>query len=465
MTTIGVPFHPSRHWLARLAGIGLAVATVVAATQLPGLLRPSVPPTAGAPGAAVAPDAVVPAPALDARGTLGLLPPAQRVAFWEKRVAAGGSYLDLINLADAYLDRSRVSGGLDDLTRAAAALDRAARTAPYPEQVSVRRAQVAFALHQFPDAVRRADRILHDDPQNLAALGVAADARLELGDVDGARQRYQQLAQLAPSPAAWSRLGRMAFLTGDPDAAMPLVLRAADVSRQEGAPDAEAFYEFQLGDMRRATGDLTGAAAAYERALAALPEYVPAMAGLAAVRNAQGHRDEAIDLLETATARLPQPELVAALGDLYALDGRSRDADRQYRLVDGIAQLSAATGSVYDRQLDIFAADHDTNVAAAVRRARTELAVRRDVYGHDALAWALFKSGDIAEAAREATAALALHTPDPRIAYHAGLIAVAQGDAARALPLLRLAVRGIAVLPPLQQPQARAALADLEAGQ
>ena len=317
MTTIHFPTNRSRGVLTRLAGLALAVLLVVLASRIP----PSAP-AAPAPAPAAQPDALAPAPALDARGTLGLLPPAQRVAFWEKRVAAGGSYLDLINLADAYLDRSRVSGGLDDLTRAAAALDRAATTAPYPAQVDVRRAQVAFSLHDFTGALARADHLLRDDPQNLAALGVAADARLETGDVDGANQRYRQLAELAPSPAAWSRLGRMAFLTGHPDAALPLVRRAADVSRQEGAPDAEAFYDFQLGDMQRATGDLEGAAASYQAAMAALPDYVPAMAGLAAVRNAQGQRAEAISLLEAATARLPQPELVASLGDLYALSGR-----------------------------------------------------------------------------------------------------------------------------------------------
>jgi hypothetical protein len=91
--------------------------------------------------------------------------------------------------------------------------------------------------------------------------------------------------------------------------------------------------------------------------------------------------------------------------------------------------------------------------------------VRRDVYGHDALAWALFKAGDLAEASREATAALALGTPDPRLAYHAALIFEAGGGAERALPLIRLAVRGITLLPPLQQPLARAALSRLEGEQ
>ena len=217
-----------------------------------------------------------------------------------------------------------------------------------------------------------------------------------------------------------------------PEAAARLVSRAAASSREEGAPDAEAFYDFQLGDLHRATGDLVGAEAAYTASLAALPEYVPAMNGLAAVLAATDRRDEAIQLLERATARLPQPELVAALGDLYALSGQSMRAADEYRLVDGIARLSAATGSVYDRQLVIFSADHERGLHDALSRARGELAVRADIYGHDALAWVLYHLGRFDEAALHAEAALALGTPDPRIAYHAGLIAAARGEEGQA---------------------------------
>jgi tetratricopeptide (TPR) repeat protein len=441
---------------ARWIGILAATAVVIGVSRLP-LSQP-------APDVVRAePDAIEPAPQLDGTDTLGLLPPDQRVAFWEERLAAGGSFLDLINLADAYLDRSRATGSLDDLERAATALDRAARTAPDPDRVTVRRALVAFALHDFAGAMRRADAVLAESPDDLAALGVAGDARLETGDVAGAGERYQRLAEIAPSPAAWSRLGRLAFLTGDLATAERLISRAAAGARDEGAPDAEAFYRFQLGDLHRATGDLVRAEAAYTAALDVLPDYVPAMAGLAAVLETTDRREQAIALLERATARLPQPELLAALGDLYALDGDAARAEQQYRLVEGIGRLSEASGAVYDRQLVIFAADHERGLPQAVERARAELAVRDDIYGHDALAWALFRSGDLDEAAREAAAALSLGTPDPRLRYHAGLIAAARGESSEARSLLRQAMRGIALLSPLQAQEAQAALAELDA--
>jgi Flp pilus assembly protein TadD len=143
------------------------------------------------------------------------------------------------------------------------------------------------------------------------------------------------------------------------------------------------------------------------------------------------------------------------------LDGDTVKGLQEYALVDEIAKVARATGSVYDRQLTIFDADHDRDLAAAVTRARDELTVRGDVYGYDALAWALYKSGDLAGAATAAQRALALGTPDPRIAFHAGMIAAAQGRTDAARTLLAQAVVGSTMLPPLQVPVAQAALAAL----
>lgn len=454
MTTLGLRRQGPRNLAPRLIGAAVGLGLLVALTRLP-------PGGPAMPANVPVPDGVELAPRLDAGGGLGLLPPAERVAFWERRVASGGSFLDLINLADAYLDRSRAGGDIDDLQRAATALDRAANTAAYPDRVAVRRAMVAFALHDFTGALQRADAVLRHSPDDLAALGVAGDARLETGDLAGASARYRRLAQLAPSPAAWSRLGRIAFLTGEPGMATRLVSRAVAASHEEGAPDAEAFYAFQLGDLHRAAGEFETAETAYRAALNALPDYVPAMSGLAGVLAATDRRSDAIRILERATARLPQPELLAALGDLYALDGRAERAEEQYRLVEGIARLSAGSGSVHDRQLVIFSADHQRHLRAALSRARAELAVRKDIYGHDALAWVLYRLGRLDEAASHADAATALGTPDPRIAYHAGLIALARGEHDRAASLLRTAVRGIALLPPLQAETARQALSEV----
>ena len=116
MTTIGFRRRDPGRLAYRLIGVAAALGIVLAVTRL--RMETPTTPVDVVPAA----DTVAAAPLLDGGGSLGLLPPAQRVAFWERRVADGGSFLDLINLADAYLDRSRAMGDLDDLQRAATAL-------------------------------------------------------------------------------------------------------------------------------------------------------------------------------------------------------------------------------------------------------------------------------------------------------------------------------------------------------
>jgi hypothetical protein len=73
----------------------------------------------------------------------------------------------------------------------------------------------------------------------------------------------------------------------------------------------------------------------------------------------------------------------------------------------------------------MFLADHDRDLDEAVRLARADAALRDDVYTDDALAWALYKRGDLADAKRAAARALRLGTEDVAFHRHAEAIAIA----------------------------------------
>jgi len=447
---------------ARWLSISLTALLIVAGTRLApaSMPDPAVPAGAVPAGAAVPP--VAAGNQAPAAGASGLVSPDERVAFWEPRVAADPrDYLSALHLADAYADRARATADLADLQRAEAALIQAAAVAPNRLLVAPRQAQIAFALHEFPRAASLADDVLAEAPNDLTALAVAGDALLETGDLARARQHYDRLNVLAPSAPVWSRMGRLAFLEADISAARSLVGRAIQDAEANGFADEAAFYRYQLGELHRATGDLAAAGVAYETALDALPGYPAATIGLAMTREGQGRRPEAIALLETAATRLPTPEAVAALGDLYFLSGDTEAAERAYALVERIGEVARATGAVYDRQLVLFAADHDRGVEAAISLAESELELRHDIYAWDAMAWALYKGHRLDEAAVAADHAMALGTPDPRLTYHAGMIAAASGETDRARRLLTHALAGAAYLPPLQVPIAEETLAAL----
>ena len=167
-------------------------------------------------------------------------------------------------------------------------------------------------------------------------------------------------------------------------------------------------------------------------------------------------------LYRRAVEQIPAPDLVGALGDVYAAAGRADEAERQYVLVDYMGDVVDATRSSYGRQIALFYCDHDRRLAAALRLAEQEAATRGGIYTDDALAWALHKNGRATEAVRAAHRALHLGTEDALLEYHAGAIVAAAGHSRRAVRHLR---RALALNPYFDLRQAafaRATLASLD---
>ncbi len=76
----------------------------------------------------------------------------------------------------------------------------------------------------------------------------------------------------------------------------------------------------------------------------------------------------------------------------------------------------------------LFFADHDLNLDEAVRQARSVYDARPSIQAADALAWALYKSGQQGEALEHSREALRLGTQDATMLFHAGMIHPSLGD-------------------------------------
>ena len=123
----------------------------------------------------------------------------------------------------------------------------------------------------------------------------------------------------------------------------------------------------------------------------------------------------------------PEPAMLVALGDLYALTGDDARARANYdRMVE-----AAVDQDEYRRVLANFDADHDRDLPKALELAKQDLEQRQDVYGYDTLARALLKNGRADEAAKAMTEVLKLGTRDSRLFFHAGMIYHRLGDAAQ----------------------------------
>src|SRR4029078_4335110 len=99
---------------------------------------------------------------------------------------------------------------------------------------------------------------------------------------------------------------------------------------------------YQLGGLYLRAGRIARAAYAFRQSEALSPTYVPPHAGLARVASERGDVDGAIRGYRWVVARLPLPEHVIALGDLYTIAARSQQADDAYRLARTEATLFSA---------------------------------------------------------------------------------------------------------------------------
>ena len=79
-------------------------------------------------------------------------------------------------------------------------------------------------------------------------------------------------------------------------------------------------------------------------------------------------------------------------------------------------------------EIALFNADHEKNMSETVALARKAYANRPSIHGADALAWALYKTGNYEEAGTYALEALKLGTKDPLKLFHAGMIALELGE-------------------------------------
>jgi tetratricopeptide (TPR) repeat protein len=364
------------------------------------------------------------------------------IEFWQQRIKRDPrDYISLGYLGQTFMRRARETGDLADYERAQAALNQALELNPDYEPTIAFLGAVQYAKHDFATALKLASRVYSSDPQALQALATLGDAQLELGNYGEAEVAYRKLLDRAPTPPVYSRLARLVWLQGRPQEALDWMQRAVEEAQKANyAGEEAAWYEFQLGELYFNAGRTEDAEKHYAAAQSLFNSYYLPLVGFGKVRAAEGKYDEAVGFYERAVAIIPQPDFLAALGDLYTITDQRAKAQRQYDTVEFIGKLAAINQVVYNRQLALFYANHDRRVAEALDLATRELNGRKDIYGYDASAWALYKNGRYAEAAAAMDQAMRLGTQDALLYYHAGMIYAGLGNSRKAESLLREAL-------------------------
>jgi tetratricopeptide (TPR) repeat protein len=443
----------------------LAVAAIVAAALLTGALnlRPMLERATGMEAIApVAPSAVDSLIGVPERAETAL---DARIATLQQSLREGDERIRGIaatQLGQAYLQKARETGDPGYYPKAEALFTQALGADAEDAEAMVGLGTLALARHQFSDALDWGEKSRALNPYHAPTYGVIADAQIELGRYDEAVETVQAMVDLRPDLGSYARVSYVRELMGDRKGA--LIAMEEAVTAGSGYPENVAWVRVQLGNLHFDGGFLKNAATEYEAALAAVPGYAPAMAGKARVAAANGDLDEAATLYEQAVRTIPLPEFVVAYGDVLHAAGKRDEAAAQYALVDAMQQIYAANGVETDLELALYTADHGSpeDLPRAVEQARAAVAARPSIVAWDVLAWTLYRSGELDEAAEASAEAMRLGTPNALLHFHAGMIAAARGEDDSAISRLETALELNPYFSVHYAPEARATLDRLQ---
>ncbi len=293
--------------------------------------------------------------------------------------------------------------------------------------------------HKFDEARSLALQITTHSPEDPMAWGTLSDAYLEMGRYDEASDAAQKMVDLKPNLPSYSRASHLQWLRGDVTSAKETVRRALDSGRAgKTDPEPGAWVFVQAAMMFWSEGDFDGAEAGFDKALERISDYAPANVGKGRVAMSKGDPRRAAELFERAWKVSPLVETAWLLGDAREAAGDAKGSAEAYALV-------VREGRRTDpRTLSLFLSTRNTSAAEneeALKLAREEYEVRKDVVTEDALAWALYRTGKLSDAKASITKARRLGTPDARLMFHEGAIRMASGEGAKGAELIKAALK------------------------
>lgn len=322
-----------------------------------------------------------------------------------------------VGLAEALMRQARVTGNAGLASRALTALDGVLTASPSDYTVLRERAAVYLSMHRFRDALKDAEQTRDRQPNDAWNYGAIGDAHLELGEYADAFAAFDRMARIKPNAASYARVSYARELQGDLDSALRYMKMAAEATSPQDA-ESIAWHYAQIGHLEMARGHVEDAERAFARADFAFPNHPFAVDGLVRLKIRRDDYRGALALLQPRLADSPTPSDMALAGDIYLALGDTDRSERFYRL----AEAAWESDTPEPARLSRFLADRGRRIDDAVRIAERAAQERTDIFTMDALAWAFFKAGRMAEARNAMAEALRTGSRDPDIRRHAAAI-------------------------------------------
>ena len=302
-----------------------------------------------------------------------------------------------VRLAYRLFHRASLTGSMAQFETVETAILEAIHQFGPKEDLCLLKANLDFRFHRLAE-VRR-------DLQMSPLLPGRFEGRVLLADLDFQEGRYEAarlgLERLIEENRTWDNLARLAHWKsklGETAEADQLYAEAEDELTAKQMR-SYAWLELQRGVLALTHGRYAEAWTHYRRADEAYPGHWHTDEHFAELLAAEGRFDEAAALFQKVIARAPKPELQQALGELYLFAGRPLEAPPWLDAALAAYLESVRGGGVhYFHHLADFYADARVEPAEAVRWARKDIQMRSNFSTQAALAWALYRNGQLSEA-------------------------------------------------------------------
>jgi len=386
------------------------------------------------------------------------------IAFYEKRVRRDKE--DQISarlLAGQYMQRYREQGDIDDIRRAIVQARRALQLQPQNSSTTDDvLASANTALHRFSTALKYEQAAMYN-PQDWNGAAQAASIEMELGRYDDALRILDRIHKFDPQPTIDAVQARYDELTGHLTQARSLIDRGGIQmdSIIDNSAQGRAWFHYRAGELAFSGGDVDSAKQDERDALAMFPNFAQAYNSLARFCWASHDWKCALEAATKGANIVPLPETLGYKADAQRALGDAEGAAQTDSLIFAIERIGNAY-HVSDRLLAIYYSEHGIRLDDALKIARREVTVRGDeIYAQDTLAWAAAADNHWNEAQSAIKKAVRYDTEDPRIQFHAGMIALHFADKEGARKHLQRAIDLNSQFHPVYADEARAALAKL----
>jgi tetratricopeptide (TPR) repeat protein len=334
--------------------------------------------------------------------------------------------------------RASLTGDLAELACVETAFDTAIREIGPAGDLYFLKANLDFKLHRLP-AVRHDLEMGRDLKNSSQGRSLQADLDFQEGKYQKARGGYEALISEEPAWDNFARLAYLKFKLGDFAGAEQCYI---DAENELTAKEMRhyAWVELQRGVLSLRSGSYEKAWKHYRVADLAYSGYWLVSEHTAELLGAMGKFDQAIELYQKVISCVARPEFQQALGELYQSMGKPEQAEPWHEKALAAYLESAQRGDVhYYHHLTDFYSDVRQDGAEAVKWARKDIALRRNFSTLAALAWALYRAGEFAEALDAINAALSSGAVDAQLLFQAGTIYQAASGNGKGSEYLRMA--------------------------